>query len=117
MNEHASAPSYMRYRFPPAINGHAVWPDFRFALSYRDVEELLAERGVIVTSETIRQWCQEFGQDYAYALRWRRPRTGDKWQLDEVFVSINSVQHSPAERARPSAARGHHRQARELWGG
>ena len=93
MNEHASAPTYKRHRFPPAIIGHAVWLYFRFALSYRDVEELLAERGVIVTYETIRQWCQKFGQAYANELRRRRPRTGDKWHLDEVFVAINGKQH------------------------
>src|SRR4051794_21017842 len=93
MNEQASAPSYKRHRFPPAIIGHAVWLYFRFALSYRDVEELLAERGVIVTYETIRQWCQKFGQGYANELRRRRPRPGDKWHLDEVFIQINGEQH------------------------
>src|SRR3982750_1753398 len=93
MNEQASAPPYKRHRFPPAIIGHAVWLYFRFALSYRDVEELLAERGVIVTYETIRQWCRKFGQQYANTLRRRRPRPGDKWHLDEVFVQINGQQH------------------------
>jgi putative transposase len=92
MNEHASAPTYKRHRLPPAIIGHAVWLYFRFALSYRDVEELLAERGVIVTYETIRQWCRKFGQQYANTLR-RRPQPGDKWHLDEVFIQINGVQH------------------------
>ncbi len=92
MKEQASLPSYKRHRFPPAIIGHAVWLYFRFALSYRDVEELLAERGVIVTYETIRQWCRKFGQTYANELRRCRPRPGDKWHLDEVFVSINGVQ-------------------------
>ena len=87
MKEQASAPSYKRHRFPPAIIGHAVWLYFRFALSYRDVEELLAERGVIVTYETIRQWSQKFGQTYANALRRRRPRSGDKWHLDGVIAS------------------------------
>jgi putative transposase len=91
--ERAAAPSYKRHRFPPAIIGHAVWRYFRFALGYRDVEELLAERGVIVSYETIRQWCRKFGQIYANALRRRRPRPGDKWHLDEVFVSINGVQY------------------------
>jgi putative transposase len=91
MREQASPPTYKRHRFPPAIIGHAVWLYFRFALSYRDVEELLAERGVIVTYETIRQWCQKFGQAYANELRRRRPRPGDKWHLDEVFVSINGT--------------------------
>ncbi len=93
MNEQALTPSYKRHRFPPEIIGHAVWLYFRFALSYRDVEELLAERGVLVTYETIRQWCRKFGQQYANTLRKRRPRPGDKWHLDEVFVSINGVQH------------------------
>jgi putative transposase len=92
MKEQAAAPSYKRHRFPPAIIGHAVWLYFRFALSYRDVEELLAERGVIVTYETIRQWCQKFGQTYANEVRRRRPRPGDKWHLDEVFVSSNGVE-------------------------
>ncbi len=65
MNACPTPPCYKRHRFPPAIIGHAVWLYFRFALSYRDVEELLAERGVIVTYETVRQWCRKFGQVYA----------------------------------------------------
>jgi len=93
MNEHDAGPCDKRHRFPPAIIGHAVWLYFRFALSDRDVEELLAERGVIVTDETIRQWCRKFGQQYANALRRRRPRPGDQWHLDEVFVQINGAQH------------------------
>ncbi len=92
MNEHETAPSYKRHRFPPQIIAHAVWLYFRFALSYRDVEELLAERGVIVTYETIRQWGRKFGQTYANELRRRRPRPGDKWHLDEVFIQINGQQ-------------------------
>src|SRR5919199_328755 len=94
MREQAAAPSYKRHRFPPAIIGHAVWLYFRFALSYRDVEELLAERGVLVTYETIRQWCRKFGQTYANELRRRRPRPGDKWHLDEVYITINRQTHS-----------------------
>src|SRR6188768_3451543 len=94
MKEHAFTPSYKRHRFPSEIIGHAVWLYFRFALSYRDVEELLAERGVILSYETVRQWCRKFGQTDANTLRKRRPRPGDKWHLDEVFVSINGVQHS-----------------------
>jgi putative transposase len=93
MNEHETAPTYKRHRFPPEVIGHAVWLYFRFALSYRDVEELLAERGVILTYETVRQWCQKFGQAYANELRRRRPRPGDKWHLDEVFIQINGRQH------------------------
>ncbi len=86
-------PHYAGHRFPPEIIGHAVWLYFRFALSYRDVEELLAERGVLLTYETIRQWCRKFGQGYANALRRRRPRPGDKWHLDEVFIRINGETH------------------------
>ncbi len=94
MKNETSAPSDKRHRLSPEIIAHAVWLYFRFALSYRDVEELLAERGVIVTYETVRQWCQKFGQTYANGLRRRRPRPGDKWHLDEVFIQINRRQHS-----------------------
>ncbi len=93
MKEAIAPSSYAGYRFPPAIIAHAVWLYCRFARSYRDVEELLAERGVIVSYETVRQWCRKFGQAYANALRHRRPRPGDKWHLDEVFISINGAQH------------------------
>ncbi len=93
MKEQASAPSYKRHRFPPAIIGHAVWRSFRFALRYRDVEELLAERGVIVTYETVRRWCRRFGQVYANSPRRRRLRPGDKRHLDELFIRINGRQH------------------------
>ena len=93
MKDCATPPSYAGYRFPPAIIAHAVWLYFRFALSYRDVEELLAARGVILTYETVRQWCRKFGQTYANALRHRRPRPGDTWHLDEVFITSNGVQH------------------------
>jgi putative transposase len=88
-----AAPDYKGHRYPPEIISHAVWLYFRFALSYRDVEEILAERGVVVTYETIRQWCRKFGQTYANELRRRRPRPGDKWHLDEVFISINGETH------------------------
>ena len=93
MNDEYAAPTYAGYRFPAEIIAHAVWLYFRFALSYRDVEELLAERGVVVTYETIRRWCRKFGQTYANALRRRRPRPGDTWHLDEVFIAINGEQH------------------------
>ena len=69
-------PSYRGYRFPPEIISHAVWLYHRFSLSFRDVEDLLAERGITVTYETIRQWCLTFGIDYARRLRSRRGRTG-----------------------------------------
>src|SRR6476620_10198026 len=93
MKHQSAAPNYKRHRFPPEIIAHAVWLYCQFALSYRDVEELLAERGVIVTYETIRRWCRKFGQQYANTLRRRRPRPGDKWHLDEVFIQINGTQH------------------------
>jgi putative transposase len=80
---------YKRHRSPTAIIAHAVWLYFRFSLSYRDVEELLAARGIQVSYETVRQWCRKFGQTYANHLRRRRPPTGDKWHLDEVFLQIN----------------------------
>jgi putative transposase len=78
------------YRFPPEINGHAVWLYHRFALSHRDIEELLAERGIRVSYEAIRLWCRKFGPLLAAELRRRHPRRrGDKWFLDEVALTIN----------------------------
>jgi len=88
-----SSPSYTGYRFPAQIISHAVWLYFRFPLSYRDVEELMAERGIVLSYEIIRQWCQKFGQHSANHLRRRRAQTGDKWHLDEVFLSINGELH------------------------
>ena len=82
------APSYHGYRFPPQTISHAVWLSHRFGLSFRDVEDLLAQRGVTVTYETIRQWCRTFGPTYARTLRRRRGRMGDTWHLDELFVNI-----------------------------
>jgi putative transposase len=84
---------YKGFRFPVEIVSHAVWLYFRFSLSYRDVEELLAERGIVVTYETVRQWCLKFGQQYANQLRRRRAKTGDTWHLDEVFLKINGTTH------------------------
>ena len=80
---------YVRHRFPPAIISHAVWLYYRFSLSFREVEDLLAERGVHVTYETIRQWSIKFGAEYARRLKRRQGRLGDTWYLDEVFVTIN----------------------------
>ena len=84
--------SYHGYRFPPDIISYAVWLYYRFCLSFRDAEDLLAQRGVTVTYETIRQWCQRFGPVYARQLRRRRGRMGDTWHLDEVFVTIQGRQ-------------------------
>ncbi|GGP84422.1 hypothetical protein GCM10010247_67170 [Streptomyces calvus] len=66
-----------------------MWLYFRFPLNFREVEELMLERGVLVSHETVRRWCAKIGQIYAPGLRRRRPRPGDKWHLDEVFVKIN----------------------------
>jgi putative transposase len=84
---------YKRHRFPAEIISHCVWLYFRFYLSYRDVEALMAERGVTLTYEAVRYWCQKFGQGYANQLCRRRPRSGDKWYLDEVFLTINGERH------------------------
>jgi putative transposase len=81
-------PSYQRHRFPSEIISHAVWLYHRFCLSFREVEELLAERGIIVTYETVRQWCQKFGPAYAHKLKKRQGRLGDTWHIDQVFVTI-----------------------------
>jgi putative transposase len=80
---------YKRHRFPGELISHAVWLYFRFLLSYRDVEELLAERGIAVRYETIRQWCRKFGEPFADGVRRRRPRPGDTWHGDEVQLKIN----------------------------
>ena len=85
----SQSPSYHGYRFPSEIISHAVWLYHRFALSFRDVEDLLAQRSITVTYETIRQWCLTFGPSYARALRRRRGRLGDAWHLDELFVTLN----------------------------
>ena len=74
--------SYSRHRFPPEIIGHAVWLYVRFTLSYRDVEELLAERGLDVSYETVRRWVLKFGPQFARRLRARRPRPSSQWHLD-----------------------------------
>ena len=76
---------------PAEIINHCVWLYHRFPLSFREVEELMLVRGVVVSYETIRRWCAKFGQAYANQLRRRRPRPGDKWHLDEVFVKINGI--------------------------
>jgi putative transposase len=84
---------YKNHCFPAEIISHAVWLYFRFCLSYRDVEELLFARGIIVTYEAIRKWCRKFGQSFAHQLRHRQPRTGDTWHLDEIFLNIHEERH------------------------
>ncbi len=81
--------SYKRHRFPPEVIRHAVWLYFRFTLSLRDVEELMAQRGVEVSYETIRCWTLKFGRLFAYNLRRSRPRPTGRWHLDEMVVKIS----------------------------
>ena len=80
--------SYRRHRFPPAIIQRAVWLYLRFTLSYRDVEELLAERGLDISYETVRCWVLKFGPVIARRLRRCRPRPSNRWHLDEMVVRI-----------------------------
>jgi putative transposase len=93
MTPPADLARYKNHRFPGEIISHGVWLYYRFSLSYRDVEEMMFARGIVVTHEAIRQWCLKFGQAYANQLKRRRPRTGDKWHLDEVFVTINGKRY------------------------
>src|SRR5262252_3635678 len=93
MTPPADPERYKNHRFLGEIISHGVWLYYRFPLSYRDVQELLFERGIDVTHEAIRQWCLKFGQDYANRLKRRRAQPGDKWHLDEVFLTINGERH------------------------
>jgi putative transposase len=86
-------PQY-RHRFPAEVISHAVWPYHVFSLSLRDVELLLAERGIVVSYETVRRRRKNFGESFANRLRCRRPRPGDKWHMDEVFIRIQGIQHT-----------------------
>ena len=84
---------YKRHRFPSEIIQHAVWLYHRFNLSFRDIEDLLHERGIDVSYEAIRLWCNKFGPEYAKRLKKKRHGFGDTFYIDEVFVKINGVQH------------------------
>jgi putative transposase len=85
--------SYKRHRFPPEIIAHAVWLYFRFPLSLRLVEEMLLERGIVVSYETVRRWALKFGPDYARRLKRKRPSRRDIWHLDEAVVTISGQKH------------------------
>lgn len=85
--------SYKRHRFPPQIIAHAVWLYFRFPLSLRLVEEMLLERGIVVSYETIRRWAKKFGPDYARRLHRKKPSRNDVWHLDEVVITIAGRKH------------------------
>src|SRR5437660_10772031 len=86
-------PIYAGHRYPADMISYAVWLYFRFPLSLRMVEEMLAARGISVTHETIRQWGLKFGREFANRIRRRTPRRGDKWHLDEVVISIAGKKH------------------------
>src|SRR3954465_11410761 len=88
-----TSPSYAGHRFPAEIISHAVWLYFRFPLSLRMVEEMLAARGIIVSHESVRQWAMKFGQAFANRIRRRLPCAGDKWHLDEVAIKIAGKKH------------------------
>jgi putative transposase len=85
--------SYAGHRFPPDVIGHAFWLYFRFPLSLRMVEEMLAARGIVVSHETVRQRARKFGQGLADRIRRRLPRPGDKWHLDEVVITVAGEKH------------------------
>ncbi len=89
----ASIYCYHWHRFPTEITSQCVWLYFRFALSFRDVEGMLAMRGVALSYETVREWCLKFGQTHANGLRHKAPRPGDRWHLDEAFLKLNGRIH------------------------
>nr|WP_281283564.1 IS6 family transposase [Palleronia caenipelagi] len=91
MNTPAEMPRLKGYRFPREVIFYAVWAYHRFALSTADVEDLLAERGVIVSRETVRKWVNRFGSHFAHCIKRDRPAAADKWHLDEVVIPINGV--------------------------
>src|ERR687894_1918608 len=93
MSSPSAKSPYAGYRFPPEVISQAVWLYFRFPLSLRMVEEMLAARGIIVSHESVRQWAMKFGQAFANRIRRRLPATGDKWHLNEVVSKIAGQKH------------------------
>jgi putative transposase len=93
MTPPANPERYKNHRYPGEIISHGVWLYYRFSLSYRDVQELLFEGGIEASHESICKWCGKFGQDYANRLRRRRPQPGDKWHLEEMFLTINGERY------------------------
>ena len=89
MTASKQASLFAGYRFPAEIIAHVVWLYFRFPLSLRMVDEMLAARGIVISHETVRQWALKFGRLFAKALRRRQPKAGDKWHLDEMVIAIN----------------------------
>src|SRR6478752_7413630 len=95
--------SYSGYRFPPEIIQHAIWLYIRFTLSFRDVEDLLAERGIVVSYESVRRWVNHFGPMIAADLRKRRPKPHTIWHLDEVYLKIDGRRSICGEPSTPRA--------------
>ena len=83
------ASQYANHRFPPEVVSTTVWFDHRFSLNFRDVEDLMAHRGVIASYETVRRWCLKFGSGYQRALKRREAKGSDRWHVDEAFLKIN----------------------------
>ena len=106
---------YPRYRFPPAIISHAVWLYYRFTLSFREVEDLLAHRGVTVSYESIRHWCETFGLGFARRLRQRAGPVGDTWHLDEL-VTIRGQRSYPQGHSALSRASSRHSSGKGGYG-
>src|SRR5882672_4523226 len=109
--------SYRRHRFPPIVIQHAVWLYLRFTLSYRDVEELFAERGLDISYESVRSWVLKFGPAIARGLRRCRPRPSDRWHLDEMVVRIAGKHSAVPTPTRLSPSCANMRQARcgSVW--
>jgi len=91
--KHACDPLYRRHRFPADVISYAVWLYFRFPLSLRMVEEMLAARGIDVSHESVRHWAEKFGREFSNRIRRRAPARGDKWHLDEVVITIRGSNH------------------------
>lgn len=90
---------FKNHRFPAEIIQYALWLYFVFPLSFRDVELLLHQRGIVVSHEAIRSWCYKFGPHFAQQVRQRRRSSTDKWHLDEVFITINGQRYYLGERS------------------
>jgi len=112
----ANTERYKNHRFPGDIISHGVWLYYRFTLSYRDVEELLFERGITVSHEAIRQWCLKFGQEYANQLKHRRAQPGDKWHLEMCQTQPIKMPWCPLRllRQMPSNLRGRCKRENEM---
>lgn len=95
MTKRKNFSGFKGHRFPSEIIEYAVWLYFRFSLSLRDVEDLLAQRGIIVSHETVRFWVIKFGRQYAKSIKRDRPAVGDKWHLDEIVIPIRGKKHWP----------------------